>query len=191
MENFPWALSWESSCGPHVASYTEILNFREHFRGYLRVHSRVHFRVHFRERVRGSNFAVSCFVPFWDKLCSAVRSQPSILRCSTGLRMHYFARSPENICGFFLRACCKFCIEKWRGFLVNFSGLRFPGNDWQNSGRKFERFGELSFCNFSDLRMHVFRQRGSRALSKFLPGLHTPPLCSILGGSLLTFSSLN
>ena len=63
----------------------------------------------------------------------------------------------------------EFCIEKWRGFLVNFSGLRFPRNEarkifekleenseqnsGQNSGQNFEKFGELSFCNFSDLKI--------------------------------------
>ena len=61
----------------------------------------------------------------------------------------------------------EFCIEKWRGFLVNFFwspsptkrstksprkirgkfGAKFGA---KNSGRKFEKFGKLSFCNFSD-----------------------------------------
>ena len=61
----------------------------------------------------------------------------------------------------------EFCIEKRRGFLVIFSGLRFSRNEarkllekfgenseqnsGRNSGRKFKKFGELSFCNFSDL----------------------------------------
>ena len=58
----------------------------------------------------------------------------------------------------------EFCIEKCWGFLVNFSGLRFPRNEarkllkqfgensehsGQNSGRTFEKFGKkLSFSNF-------------------------------------------
>ena len=62
----------------------------------------------------------------------------------------------------------EFCIEKWRGFLVNFFWSPFPTkrstktpqkfgensetNSGQNSGQKFEKFGELSFCDFSDLR---------------------------------------
>ena len=65
----------------------------------------------------------------------------------------------------------EFCIEKWRGFLVNFFWSPFPTkrstknprkfggnseqNSGQNSGQKFEKFGELSFCNFSDLRKSV------------------------------------
>ena len=68
LENFPWALSWESSWGPSGTFYTEKnLNLRGHFRGHLRAHSRVHFREHFRERVRGSNFAVRVLCLFWPK----------------------------------------------------------------------------------------------------------------------------
>ena len=56
---------------------------------------------------------------------------------------------------------------------MTFSGLRLPQNEaqkflqkieenseqnsGQNSGRKFENFGKLSFCNFSDLKITVFR----------------------------------
>ena len=59
----------------------------------------------------------------------------------------------------------EFCIENWRGFLVKFSGLclprkearkllkRFGENSEQNSGRNFEKFGKLSFCNSSDLTL--------------------------------------
>ena len=32
----------------------------------------------------------------------------------------YFARSPENFVDFFFELAWVFCIEKWRGFLVNF-----------------------------------------------------------------------
>ena len=59
----------------------------------------------------------------------------------------------------------EFCIGKWRGFLVNFFWSPFPRNtarkflknfgensgQKKNSGREFEKFGELSLCNFSDL----------------------------------------
>ena len=62
-------------------------------------------------------------------------------------------------------------IENWRGFLVSFLWSRcFPGNKArkvlenfgenskhfkeQNLGRIFENFGEISFCNFSDLRFY-------------------------------------
>ena len=38
----------------------------------------------------------------------------------------YFACSPENFCGFFLRLCLGICIEKRWGFLVNFFWSPFP-----------------------------------------------------------------
>ena len=67
--------------------------------------------------------------------------------------------APETFCEYFFRVCLGICIQKSR--------LRFPRNEAQkileklgedseensgeNPGRKFEKFGELSFCNFSDL----------------------------------------
>ena len=85
-----------------------------------------------------------------------------------GSRKCYFACSPVNI--FFVFAW-EFCIEKRRGLLVNFFWSLFPTKPstktprkirgtfgaelGQNSGRKFEKFGELSFCNFSDLKEMV------------------------------------
>ena len=79
----------------------------------------------------------------------------------------YFARSPENFCGFLLEFAWEFCIEKGWGFLVNFFWSPFPTkrstktpqkigenserNSGRNPGRNFEKFGKLSFCNFSDL----------------------------------------
>ena len=60
-----------------------------------------------------------------------------------------------------------FALKNGGDFWWIFSGLRFPRNEaWkllknfgensernsgQNSGQKFEKFGELSFCDFSDL----------------------------------------
>ena len=80
-----------------------------------------------------------------------------------------FARSPENFCDIFFEFVWKFRFEKWRGSLVNFIWSPFPTKrstktpqkiQWKfgaefgkNSGRKFEKFGELSFCNFSDLKI--------------------------------------
>ena len=77
---------------------------------------------------------------------------------------------------FFFVFAWEFCSEKWRGFLVNFSGLCFPRNEarkilekfgedseqnsGQNPGQKFEKFGELSFCNFSIFRYHGFPKLG-------------------------------
>ena len=74
----------------------------------------------------------------------------------------------KNFVNIFFVFAWEFCIEKWRGFLVNFSGLRLPRNEarkllkkfgenseqnsGKNSGRKFEKFGKLSFCNFPDLK---------------------------------------
>ena len=69
----------------------------------------------------------------------------------------------------FFEFAWEFCIENWRGFLGEFfAGLRFPRNEarklqkkknggnseqnsGQNSGWKFEKSGELSFCVFSAL----------------------------------------
>ena len=63
-----------------------------------------------------------------------------------------------------------FSLKNGGDFWWIFSGLRFPRNEarkilekfgknseqnsGQNSGRKFEKFGKLSFCNFSDLTVH-------------------------------------
>ena len=90
----------------------------------------------------------------------------------------YFASSPETFCEYFFVFAWEFCIEKWRGFLVNLFWSPFPTkrsmktpqkigensdrNSGQNPGQKFEKFGELSFCDFSDL---------TESLKKFFPGL--------------------
>ena len=79
----------------------------------------------------------------------------------------YFASSPEKIVNIFFVFAWEFCIEKWRGFLVNFFWSPFPtkrstktpqkfrgkfGEKFGAKSRtKFEKFGELSFCDFSDL----------------------------------------
>ena len=73
----------------------------------------------------------------------------------------------KNFVNIFFVFAWEFCIEKRRGFLVNFFWSPFPTkrstkslekfgenseqNSGQNSGRKFEKFGKLSFCSFSDL----------------------------------------
>ena len=76
----------------------------------------------------------------------------------------YFACSPEEFCEYFFCFCLG--ILHWKNggdFWWIFSGLRLPrnearkvlekfGENWeQNSGRKLEKFGKLSFCNFSGL----------------------------------------
>ena len=69
---------------------------------------------------------------------------------------------------FFFGFAWGFCIEKCRGFFVNLFWSPFPTkrstetpqkfgenseqNSVQNSGRKFEKFGAFSFCDFSDLK---------------------------------------
>ena len=72
---------------------------------------------------------------------------------------------------FFFVFAWEFCIEKWRGFWWIFSGPRFPQNEarkilkkfGENPEQKFEKFGELSFCNFSDLTCNnVFQRESSR-----------------------------
>ena len=82
----------------------------------------------------------------------------------------YFACSPEEFCEYFFVFAWEFCIEKWRGFLVNFFWSPSPTkarkilenfrenseqNSGQNSGRNIEKFGKLSFCNFPDLSVGV------------------------------------
>ena len=73
----------------------------------------------------------------------------------------------KNCVNIFVVFAWGFGIEKWPGFLVNFSWSPFPGKKstnnpgnfrgkfggkfGENPGRKFKKFGELSFCNFSDL----------------------------------------
>ena len=80
----------------------------------------------------------------------------------------------KHFVNIFFVVAWEFCIDKGRGFLGIFSGLRFLGNkarkllekfgenSEQNSGgnsrTKFEKFGELSFCHFSDL---TSKKRGS------------------------------
>ena len=74
---------------------------------------------------------------------------------------------------FFLRICLG--ILHWKIRWI-FSGLRFPRNEAQkllekfgenserNSGQKFEKFGELWFCDFADL-MKVGRLQTQRTLT--------------------------
>ena len=75
----------------------------------------------------------------------------------------------KNFVNIFFVFAWEFCIEKWGGFLVNFFWSpsptnrstksprkirgKFGANSGQNSGRKFEKFGKLSFCDFSDLKL--------------------------------------
>ena len=70
----------------------------------------------------------------------------------------------KHFVDFFFKFAWEFCIEKRRGFLVNFFWSPFPTkqrtktpekfgenseqNSGQNSGRKFEKFGDFSFCIF-------------------------------------------
>ena len=77
----------------------------------------------------------------------------------------------KNFVNIFFVFAWEICLNRWRGFLVNFfwspsptkrstkSPRKTRENSGQNSGRKFEIFGKLSFCNFSGLTFehHSFR----------------------------------
>ena len=84
--------------------------------------------------------------------------------------IYCFACSPENICDFFVRICLGIWHCKMAEILGEiFSGLRpgnkarnFGANSGQHSGQKFEKLGELSFCNFSDLTFLGPRRVASR-----------------------------
>ena len=102
------------------------------------------------ERERGLN--AKCFGDVLGRF-----SRTSLLR---PLQKHFV-----NI---FFEFAWEFSIEKWRGFLVIFFWAPFPRNEaWkllkkfgensernsgQNPGQTFEENGELSFCDFSDLK---------------------------------------
>ena len=59
----------------------------------------------------------------------------------------------KNFVNIFSVFAWEFCIEKWRGFLVNFSGLRLP----RNEARKIlEKFGENSEQNSGSFRSATF-----------------------------------
>ena len=81
----------------------------------------------------------------------------------------------KNFVNILFEFAWEFCIENGRDFWWIFFGLRVPRNEtrspWkirensepnsgQNSGRKFEKFGKLSFCNFSDLIVFVGKETG-------------------------------
>ena len=65
----------------------------------------------------------------------------------------------KTLVDFLFEFAWEFCIETWLGFLDNLFWSPFPTNNWGNfgakfgAGRKFKKFGELSFCNFSDLKL--------------------------------------
>ena len=96
----------------------------------------------------------------------------------------------------------EFCIEKGRGFLVNFFWSPLPGKRstkiplkirgkfGAKFGRKFgiknRKFGELSFCHFSDLSVReksvqangsikTNKMKGAFSLNNLLPGTVRPP----------------
>ena len=100
----------------------------------------------------------------------------------------------------------EFCIEKGRDFRWIFSGLHFLGNKARkllekfgenseqnsggNSGQKFEKFGELSFCHFSDLNVWaVCAHRLKSAIRNFSIPERDSLLCLHSRELLWTFSS--
>ena len=67
----------------------------------------------------------------------------------------------KNFVNIFFVFAWEFCIEKWRGFLVNFfwspsptkRSAKNPQKIRGKFGAKFgEKFGKFSFCNFPDLK---------------------------------------
>ena len=82
-----------------------------------------------------------------------------------------------------------FALKNCGDFWWIFSGLRLPQNEarqllkkfgenseqnsGQNSGRKIEKFGELSFCNFSDLTKKD--KKGRTSPDRETPPFETPP----------------
>ena len=87
------------------------------------------------------------------------------LRCLLWKKSYYITLPvlQKNFVNIFCLFAWEFCIEKRRGFLVNFfwspsptnrSANHSSKNSGQNSGRNIEKFGKLSFCNFPDLILH-------------------------------------
>ena len=77
----------------------------------------------------------------WCEITSAIQEQthPNF----------YFACSPEEFCEYFFPGL-RLPRNEARKILEKF-GENSERNSGQNPGRKFEKFGELSFCDFSDL----------------------------------------
>ena len=74
--------------------------------------------------------ACECPIPKRRKL----HTKPLFLQANT------LPTLQKTFVDFFFVFAWEFCIEKWRGFLVNFSGLRFP----RNKARKLLiNFGEI------------------------------------------------
>ena len=99
-----------------------------------------------------------CKRPIFSAFLCRCSLPPSLTCCLTALQ--------RTIVDFFFEFAWGFGIEKWRGFLVKFLWSPFPRkqstksprifgensehSSEQNSGRKFEKFGNFSFCTFSD-----------------------------------------
>ena len=100
-------------------------------------------------------------------LCVSSCIIPTKLITETSFPFVCFACSPEEFCEYFFRVCLGILHWKMAGifgesFLVSVShneawkilekfGENPEQNSGQNSGRKFEKFGKLSFCDFPDL----------------------------------------
>ena len=102
------------------------------------------------------------------------------------MRKPYFARSPERFCEYFLFVLAwEFCIEKWRGFLVNFFWSPFPTKRSTKTPRKIRlkfgktprkirgKFGAKFVVKFGT---KIRKLRGTFVLQLFWPK-KTPP-CS-------------
>ena len=114
----------------------------------------------------------------------------NLLQSSSENPILYFASSPETFCEYvFSYLPGNFALKNGGDFWWFFSGLHFPRNEarkllkrfggnsernsGQNSGQKFEKFGELSDCDFpgltilrTPLRSVCFRTTPCRAHAK-------------------------
>ena len=122
-----------------------------------------------------------------SRRCSRVSCEPQITTKGHSRRRFREEQSvtlpalQKNFVNIFFVFAGEFCIEKWRGFLVNFLWSRSPTkrstrvlekfgenseqNSGQNSGRKFEKFGKLSFCDLPNLRKSKRGVKTYRAIS--------------------------
>ena len=76
----------------------------------------------------------------------------------------YLASSPETLCECFFVFAWKFCIEKWRGFLVNFFWSLLPTNKARKIRGEFgAKFGAKSGTEIEKMlrrRRHAEKQPG-------------------------------
>ena len=144
---FPWAMLCLVCSSSLVLSLWKLVHcLGSHSQPAMECYNRVTIRHYFLHITMGNDTATK--LPFFSKSLDSI-TLPAL---------------QKNFVNIFFVSAWEFCIEKWRGFWWICSGLRLPRNEarkvlgensernsGQNSGRKFEKFGKLSFCSFSDL----------------------------------------